>query len=72
MRAKRHLARLPVLCLSFALSVAAQVDSAALHAKFRTPLDWDLANDHAALFNVLIEAGGEQISVPGFTGEFRD
>jgi hypothetical protein len=35
-------------------------------------LDWDLTNDHAALFNVLIEAGGEQISVPGFTGELRD
>ena len=35
-------------------------------------LDWNLTNGHAALFNVLIEAGGEQISVPGFTGEFRD
>ena len=35
-------------------------------------MDWNLTNGHAALFNVLIEAGGEQISVPGFTGEFRD
>ncbi|MBZ5626848.1 MAG: hypothetical protein LAQ69_50460 [Acidobacteriia bacterium] len=35
-------------------------------------LDWDIANDHATLFNILIEAGGEQISVPGFTGEVRD
>jgi hypothetical protein len=35
-------------------------------------LDWDLANDHTALFNVLIEQGGEQISIPGFTGEVRD
>jgi hypothetical protein len=34
-------------------------------------LDWDLANDHAALFNILIETGGGQISVPGFTGEIR-
>jgi hypothetical protein len=35
-------------------------------------LDWDLANDHAALFNVLIETGGEEVSVPGFTGDIRD
>jgi hypothetical protein len=35
-------------------------------------LDWDLANDHAALFNVLIETGGGQIAVPGFTGEIRN
>jgi hypothetical protein len=34
-------------------------------------LDWDLANDRAALYNVLIEAEGEQISLPGFTGEIR-
>jgi hypothetical protein len=35
-------------------------------------LDWDLANDHAALFNVLIETGGEEVSVPGFTGDIRN
>lgn len=35
-------------------------------------LDWDLANGHAALFSVLIESGGGQISVPGFTGEIRN
>ncbi len=34
-------------------------------------LDWDLANDHTALYNVLIEHGGEAISIPGFTGEVR-
>jgi hypothetical protein len=39
MRAKHHLARLLVLCLSFALSAAAQLDSAALHAKFGIPLN---------------------------------
>jgi hypothetical protein len=35
-------------------------------------LDWDLANDHAALSNILIETAGGQISVPGFTGEIRN
>jgi hypothetical protein len=35
-------------------------------------LDWDLGNDRPALNNVLIQAGGEQISIPGFTGEVRD
>jgi hypothetical protein len=35
-------------------------------------LDWDLTNDRAALFDVLIEARGEQIAIPGFTGEIRD
>jgi len=34
-------------------------------------LDWDLTNDQPALSNLLIEAGGEQISIPGFTGEIR-
>jgi hypothetical protein len=35
-------------------------------------LDWDLTNDHPALSNFLIEAGGEQTSIPGFTGEIRN
>lgn len=35
-------------------------------------LDWDLEKDHPALNNVLIESGGEQISIPGFSGEVRD
>ncbi len=34
-------------------------------------LDWDLADGHAALYNLLIEPGGEQISIPGFSGEVR-
>lgn len=34
-------------------------------------LDWDLSNDRPALSNVLIEAEGEQISLPGFTGDIR-
>ncbi len=34
-------------------------------------LDWDLANDSPALCNLLIEAAGEQVSIPGFTGEIR-
>jgi hypothetical protein len=34
-------------------------------------LDWHLENDHAALSNILIEHGGEAISIPGFTGEVR-
>jgi hypothetical protein len=39
MRAKPHLARLLVLCPSFALCRSHQLDSAALHAKFGTPLN---------------------------------
>jgi hypothetical protein len=35
-------------------------------------LDWELTNGRAVLFNVLVEAGGQQISVPGFTGEIRN
>lgn len=35
-------------------------------------LDWDLATYRASLYNILIEAGGEQISIPGFTGEVRN
>jgi len=35
-------------------------------------LDWDLTHDRAALFNVLIEDGGEEVSIPGFTGAVRD
>ncbi len=35
-------------------------------------LDWDLTSGRAVLFNILIEAGGQQISVPGFTGEIRN
>ena len=35
-------------------------------------LDWDLTNGRPALNNLLIEAGGEQTSIPGFTGEIRN
>lgn len=35
-------------------------------------LDWDLANDRVALNNVLIDMGGEQTSIPGFTGAIRN
>jgi hypothetical protein len=34
-------------------------------------LDWDLTTDHPALSNFLIEAAGEQVSIPGFTGDIR-
>ena len=34
-------------------------------------LDWDLTSDRAALSNLLIETAGEQVSIPGFTGEIR-
>ena len=34
-------------------------------------LDWDVTNGRATLFNVLIERGSEQVSIPGFTGEVR-
>jgi hypothetical protein len=43
-----------------------------LNATADVRLDWDLTNDRPALFNVLIEAGGEQTSIPGFTGEIRN
>jgi len=32
---------------------------------------WIPGARHAALYNVLIQAAGEQISMPGFTGEFK-
>jgi hypothetical protein len=32
-------------------------------------LDWHLTNGRTALFDVLIETGGEQTAIPGFTGE---
>ncbi len=35
-------------------------------------LDWDLSKQSPALFNVLILSGGEQTSIPGFTGEVRN
>jgi hypothetical protein len=35
-------------------------------------LDWDITNSHATLNNILIEAKGEQIAIPGFTGEVRE
>ena len=35
-------------------------------------LDWDLSGDRPALNNLLIETGGEQTSIPGFTGDVRD
>jgi hypothetical protein len=41
------------------------------NASGQVRLDWDLSNDHPALFNVLIVVGDEQISLPGFTGEVR-
>jgi hypothetical protein len=35
-------------------------------------MDWNLANGRATLENILVESGGQQISVPGFTGEVRN
>jgi hypothetical protein len=35
-------------------------------------LDWDLTNHRAALFDVLVEAGGQQVAIPGFSGEIRN
>ena len=43
-----------------------------LNGRAEVRLDWDLTNDRPALFNFLIEAGGEQTSIPGFTGEIRN
>lgn len=43
-----------------------------LNAPAEVRLDWDLTNNRATLFDVLIEAGGEQIAIPGFTGEIRN
>ena len=56
MRAKRHLARLLVLCLSFALSAAAQVDSAALHAKLGAPLNRETFHIPAG-FDLVVDYG---------------
>lgn len=56
MRAKRRLARLLVLCLSFALSAAAQVDSAALHAKLGTPLNRETFHMPAG-FDLVVDYG---------------
>ena len=56
MRAKRHLARLLVLCLSFALSAAAQLDSAALHAKFGIPLNRETFHMPAG-FDLVVDYG---------------
>ena len=56
MRANRHLAPLLVLCLSFALSAAAQLDSAALHAKFGTPLNRETFHMPAG-FDLVVDYG---------------
>jgi hypothetical protein len=34
-------------------------------------LDWELGRETTALYNLLIELDGEQISIPGFSGEIR-
>jgi hypothetical protein len=56
MRAKRHLARLLVLCLSFALSAFAQLDSAALHGKFGIPLNRETFHMPAG-FDLVVDYG---------------
>jgi hypothetical protein len=56
MRTKGHLAPLLVLCLSFALSAAAQLDSAALHAKFGTPLNRETFHMPAG-FDLVVDYG---------------
>jgi hypothetical protein len=56
MRAKRHVAPLLVLCLSFALSAAAQLDSAALHAKFGIPLNRETFHMPAG-FDLVVDYG---------------
>jgi hypothetical protein len=43
-----------------------------VHAAADVRLDWDLSQERPALFNVLIESGGVQTSIPGFTGEIRN
>lgn len=35
-------------------------------------LDWDLAGREAASFNLLIPVGGEETSIPSFTGQPRE
>lgn len=42
------------------------------NASGQVRLDGDLANDQAALSNILIIVGDEQISVPGFAGAVRN
>jgi hypothetical protein len=56
MRAKRHVARLLVLCFSFTLSAVAQLDSAALHAKFGMPLNRETFH-MAAGFDLVVDYG---------------
>ena len=56
MRPKRHLAPLLVLYLSFASSAAAQLDSAALHAKFGTPLNRETFHMPAG-FDLVVDYG---------------
>ena len=61
MRAKRRLARLLVLCLSFALSAAAQVDSAALHAKSGSPLNRETFHMPAGFDSVVDYGANNQV-----------
>ena len=56
MRAKRHVARLLVLCFSFTLSAVAQLDSAALHAKFGMPLNRETFHMSAG-FDLVVDYG---------------
>jgi hypothetical protein len=56
MRAKRHVARLLVLCSSFTLSAVAQLDSAALRAKFGIPLNREIFRMPAG-FDLVVDYG---------------
>jgi hypothetical protein len=56
MRAKQHVARLLVLCFSFTLSAVAQLDSAALRAKFGIPLNRETFRMPAG-FDLLVDYG---------------
>ncbi|MBV8866797.1 MAG: hypothetical protein JO185_18085 [Acidobacteriaceae bacterium] len=33
--------------------------------------DWSLKQDRPSLNNILLHVGGEEVSIPGFTGEIR-
>ena len=59
MRAKRHLPPLLVLCLAFAVSAFAQLDSAALHAKFGIPLNRETFHMPAG-FDLVVDYGANR------------
>ena len=74
MRAKRHLAPLLVLCLLFAMSAFAQLDSAALHAKLGTPLNRETFHMPAG-FDLVVDYGANgqvcKLQVPAFDAHHR-